>query len=210
MSDTADILSTYARCVDIMRQSADAVLFAGACKLHAKYQPPDRHNAAAYSRWLHVILQKLCEVYAYIQVHVGVDVDVNTDVADRRDADTRYTELSTVIGTLNRAIMATAPSLHRCGVLAYMDECTARVNTCAGLLHFEQVGEYSRMRTHAAKLYRKFATGQRVRSAAYAEYTRSVAWAYRHFRQIPDCPDYMYATMCVAYYLSLLPLHPAV
>ena len=190
-----------------MIEALDAVLVAGAYKLHTTYKPPDCADEPAYLHWMHVILQKLCEVYAYVHAHIGIDTDMC--MSGNSDKGTRYAELSTVLGILNRTIMSTSHSLHCCGVIAYMDECATRVNVCAGMLKFEPIPEYGQMRKQAAKLYYKFAPGKNVGVVEYTDYTRAVAYAYRHFRQMPDCPGYMYATICVAYYLSLLPIHPA-
>lgn len=227
ISDTcgaANIIATYGQCVGFMRRSVDAVLVAGAYKLHSTYRPPNQHDPAAYLRWLHVILQKLCEVYAYIHAHIGVDTDTcthantpdndyyhdndseyyNDNEYKTADKGTLYATISASLVRLIRAIMATAPSLYRCGVVAYMDECTTRVNTCAGMLQFDQIPKYGRMRVQAARLYRKFATHQHVSAAEYANYTCAVAWSYRHFRQMPYCPTYMHTVIGIAYYLARL------
>ena len=149
----------------------------------------DRDNTRTrdYILWLHVVLRKFFEVYAYLHT---------------RD----HCDLATVLCGLLTNIMALAPSLHRCSVVAYMDEYIHCANRCAESLDIAPYANRKYLRHVANWIYGRFASGDEVGAADYTLFATEADAVHSHFREMPDCPEHIYTMMCVVHHLAILPM----
>ena len=185
-----EIDTQYATFVGMLADIDDATLVRGAHKLQDRYSPPslaDSTHNSDYITWLHIVLRKLFEVYAYMHT---------------RD----HYDLATVLGGLITNVMAIVPSLHQCGVVAYMDEYINYANLCAESLDIVPYSNCKYLRHMANRLYCRFANGDEVDALDYAAFANEADAVHAYFREMPDCPEHIYTMLCVVHHLAIMPM----
>jgi hypothetical protein len=190
-----EINTQYATFVDMLANCDDPTLVRGAHKLQERYSPPSLDhsdsdsNAACndYIAWLHVVLRKFFEVYAYMHTR---------DICD----------IAAVLGGMITTVMSATPSLHQCGVVAYMDEYTNCANQCAKSLDIAPYGNRKHLRRLANRIYCQFANSDEVDALDYTAFANEADAVHAYFREMPDCPDHIYTMLCVVHHLAILPM----